>query len=185
MAQIFVQVNGSKATPMEVNLTDDKVEDVMRQIQEDKDVYVTMHGKVLRRNENLKSCGVSDGCTIQVMSKMRGGGRRKDKKKSKAEKKQAARTRTVEHKFAEEVAIQGCDRDTVVRMIEENEENRNVMVQMLEENDDDRKMIESMSEGSDAEMERQLQNVRTACREVLGWNRRTSRGDATRTQMGG
>ena len=69
MAQIFVKVNGSKATPMEVNLTDDKVEDVMRQIQEDKDVYVTMHGKVLRRNEKLKSCGVSDGCTIQVMSK--------------------------------------------------------------------------------------------------------------------
>ena len=68
------------------------------------------------------------------------------------------------------VAIQGCDRDTVVRMIEENEENRKVMVQMLEENDDDRKMIESMSEGSDAEMEQQLQNFRTACREVLGWN---------------
>ena len=101
---------------------------------------------------------------------MRGGGRRKDKKKSKAEKKQAARTRTVEQKFAEEVAIQGCDRETVVRMIEENEENRKVMVQMLEENDDDRKMIESMSEGSDAEMEQQLQNFRTACREVLEWN---------------
>ena len=45
MVQIFVKVNGSKATPMEVNLTDDKVEDVMRQIQKDEDVYVTMHGK--------------------------------------------------------------------------------------------------------------------------------------------
>ena len=49
MAQIFVKVNGSKATPMDVNLTDDKVEDVMRQIQKDEDVYVTMQGKVLRR----------------------------------------------------------------------------------------------------------------------------------------
>ena len=29
IAQIFVKVNGSKATPMKVNLTDDKVEDVM------------------------------------------------------------------------------------------------------------------------------------------------------------
>ena len=29
MAQIFVKVNGSKATPMDVNLTDDKVEDVI------------------------------------------------------------------------------------------------------------------------------------------------------------
>ena len=27
MIQIFVKVNGSKATPMEVNLTDDRVED--------------------------------------------------------------------------------------------------------------------------------------------------------------
>ena len=30
MVQIFVRVNGSKATPMDVNLTDDKVEDVIR-----------------------------------------------------------------------------------------------------------------------------------------------------------
>ena len=30
--QIFVKVDGSKVTPMEVSLTDDKVEDVMRQI---------------------------------------------------------------------------------------------------------------------------------------------------------
>ena len=65
MIQIFVKVDGSKVTPMEVSLTDGKVEDVMRQIQKDEDVYVTMHGKALRRNEKLKSCGVSDGCTIQ------------------------------------------------------------------------------------------------------------------------
>ena len=71
MVQIFVKANGSKATPMEVNLTDDKVEDMMRQIQRDEDVYVTLNGKVLRRNEKLKSCGVSDGCTIQVTSRMR------------------------------------------------------------------------------------------------------------------
>ena len=47
MVQIFVRVNGSKATPMEKNLTDDKVEDVMRRIQNDEDAYVTMHGRVL------------------------------------------------------------------------------------------------------------------------------------------
>ena len=79
MVQIFVKVNGSKATPMEVNLTDDKVEDVMRRIQKDEDVYVTMHGKALRRNEKLKSCEVIDGCTIQVTDRLRGGGRHKDK----------------------------------------------------------------------------------------------------------
>ena len=72
---------------MEVNLTDDKVEDVMRRIPKDEDAYVTMHGKVLKRSEKLKSCEVTDGCTIQVMSRMRGGGKHKDKK-SKVEKKQ-------------------------------------------------------------------------------------------------
>ena len=51
---------------MEVGLTDDKVEDVMRQIQKDEDVYVTMHGRVLRRSEKLRRCGVTDGCSIQV-----------------------------------------------------------------------------------------------------------------------
>ena len=97
MAQIFVKVNGSKVTPMEVNLTDDKVEDVMRQIQKDEDVYVTMNGKVLRRDEKLKSCGVSDGCTIQVTSRMRGGGRHKDKKGQK-ERKRAAKPKGPEQK---------------------------------------------------------------------------------------
>ena len=62
MVQIFVKVNGSKTSPMEVSLTDDRVEDVMRRIQKGEDVYVTMHGKVLRRDEKLKSCEVTDGC---------------------------------------------------------------------------------------------------------------------------
>ena len=39
--QIFVKVDGPKVTPMEVTLTDDKVEDVMRRIQKDEDAYVT------------------------------------------------------------------------------------------------------------------------------------------------
>ena len=33
-----MKVNGSKATPMEVGLTDDKVEDVVRQVQKHEDV---------------------------------------------------------------------------------------------------------------------------------------------------
>ena len=87
--QIFVKINGSKATPMEVSLSDDKVEDVLRQVQIDEDVYVTMHGRMLKTGEKLKSCGVTDGCTIQVTSRMRGGGKHKDKK-SKGEKKLVA-----------------------------------------------------------------------------------------------
>ena len=73
MIQIFVKVDEAKVTPIEVSLTDGTVEDVMRQIQRDEDVHVTLHGRVLSRNEKLNSCGVTDGCTIQVMSRMRGG----------------------------------------------------------------------------------------------------------------
>ena len=53
-----------------------------------------MQGKVLRRDEKLKNCGVSDGCAIQVTSRMRGGGKHKDKK-SKVEKKQVTRQEPV------------------------------------------------------------------------------------------
>ena len=70
--QIFVKMNGSTATPMEVNLTNDKVEDVLRQVQSDEDVYVTMHGRMLKRSERLRSYGVTNGCTIQVTSRLRG-----------------------------------------------------------------------------------------------------------------
>ena len=79
MIQIFVKVNESQAFPLEVS-TDDKVEGVMKRFQEDEDAHVTMQGKVLRTSEKLKSCGVADGCTIQVTSRMRGGGRHKEKK---------------------------------------------------------------------------------------------------------
>ena len=117
MAQIFVKVNGSKAIPMEVNLTDDKVEDVMRQIQKDEDVFVTMHGKVLRRDEKLNNCEVTDGCTIQVTSRLRGGGKHKDKKGQKKRKREV-KQEGAEQKLEEELkrdkgpVIQECDRDS-------------------------------------------------------------------------
>ena len=53
----------------------------MSRIQKDEDVYVTMHGRVLKRSERLKSCEVTDGCTIQVTDRLRGGGRHKEKKR--------------------------------------------------------------------------------------------------------
>ena len=117
--QIFVKVDGSKRTPMEVSLTDVKVEDVIRRIPNSEDVYVTMYGRTLKRSEKLNSCGVSDGCTIQVMSRMRVGGKHKEKK-SKTEKKQAESGQTLEQKFVEEVwcdkstAIRECDKDATV-----------------------------------------------------------------------
>ena len=68
------------------------------------DVNATCEGRMQRKDDELRSCGVSDGCTIQVTSRMRGGGRHKDKK-SKEEKKQVTRQEQVSN---EGPAIQGC-----------------------------------------------------------------------------
>ena len=46
-----MKVDEAKVTPMEVSLADDKVEDVMRQIQKDEDVYVTMHGSAEKKRK--------------------------------------------------------------------------------------------------------------------------------------
>ena len=44
---------------------------------------------VLRWNDELRSSGVDDGCTVQIMNMMRGGGKHRNKKNI-AEKKTAA-----------------------------------------------------------------------------------------------
>ena len=182
MIQIYVKVDGGKVIPTEVNLTDDKVEDVMRQFLSSEDMYVTMQGRVLKRNEKLKSCGVTDGCTIQVMSRIQGGGRHKDKKR-----KESAKTERTEHRvdqkddgvesvamdsaqpmgerpeqrWADEVrrdktpVMRECDKDTVIRMIEQNEVYR--------------KIVEGMSGGNDFEVEWMVQEYLRISRETLGW----------------
>ena len=96
-------------------------------------VYVTHEGRVIRRSDELRSSRVRDGSTDQVLSRMFGGGRDKDKK-SKAEKKEAPNSRKpeslqgqLELKGAAELmsdegpAIQESDRVTVLRRIVENE----------------------------------------------------------------
>ena len=81
----------------------------------------------------------------QVASRMRGGGKHKDKK-STAEKKQAASPQRSEQKSYEEpksntgLAIKGCDKEAMIRLMEENEDNR--------------KINGSMSDGSDVQMDR-------------------------------
>ena len=105
MVQIFVKVNGSKVTPMEVNMTDDKVEDIMRQVQKDEDVYVTMQGNVLKTSEKLKRCGVTEGCTIQVTSRMRGGGKHREKK-SKIEKERSGSPKKIEQAQGQKTEVE-------------------------------------------------------------------------------
>ena len=85
--QIFVKMDGGKTSAMETEMND-KVDDILKKIPiSDQDVYVTSVGRILRRSDKLKSCEVRDGSTVEVTSRMRGGGRHKDKK-SKSEKKQ-------------------------------------------------------------------------------------------------
>ena len=121
----------------------DKVEDVMRQIQKDEDVYVTMHGKVLRRDEKLKSCEVTDGCTIQVTSRLRGGGKHKDKR-SKADTKQGMDKSGQKDQQVESL-IDKCQEATQAQ--------KDVMIQLFEENDAYRKMITMIPEAEDEEHE--------------------------------
>ena len=143
MVQIFVKVNGSKATPMDVNLTDDKVEHVIRRTQNDEDVYVTMHGRVLKRGEKLKSYEVTDGCTIQVTSRLRGGGKHKDKK-SKADTK-----RNVEDSGKKDQQV-GSMSDKCQEMTKDQ---KDALIQTIERNEGYRKLITTISQAENWEHE--------------------------------
>ena len=63
-----------------------------------------------KRGEELRSCGVKDGSAVQVASRVRGGGKHKDKK-SKTEKKQAAGPKKSEF-FTRTAGAEGYSRDS-------------------------------------------------------------------------
>ena len=78
MVQIFVKVDGGKTSMMEIKMSD-KVDDIVKKIPiSDQDVYVTSEGRVLRGGDELRKCGVRDGCTVEVMRRLRGGGRHRE-----------------------------------------------------------------------------------------------------------
>ena len=88
--QIFVKVDGGKTSVVEMEMSD-KVDDIVKKIPiSDQDVYVTSGGRFLRGSDKMKNCGVRDGSTMQVISRMRGGGKHKDKKGKEEKKKQVA-----------------------------------------------------------------------------------------------
>ena len=80
MIQIFVKVDGGKTSTMEIEMSD-KVDDIVKKIPiSERDVYVTSGGRTLRRSDKRESCEVRDGSTVEVTSRMRGGGKHKEKK---------------------------------------------------------------------------------------------------------
>ena len=99
---------------------------------------------VLRINEKLESSGVTDGCTIQVTSRMRGGGQHKDE----VEKTQVTRQEPVR---SEGPAILDSEREAVIRMLEETEEYPKIVGDVLG--------------GSDIEVGRKMQHWVTALQE--------------------
>ena len=62
---------GPRTITMEV-APRDKVRAMMRRIPSGGDVYVTNGGRVPRRSDELRSCGVAVGSAVQVSSKIRG-----------------------------------------------------------------------------------------------------------------
>ena len=145
MIQIYVKVNGGKVIPTEVNLTDDKVEDVMRQVPSSDDMYVTLHGRVLKRSDKLKSCEVTDGCT----SKNKAAGERKKKSPKKVEQND----QSTEEKNLPKV-------DTIAEMLERG--SRTGVGGWSAE------MIQGMMEMEDEQMEKMLRMFRSNFTEELG-----------------
>ena len=108
----------------------------MRRIQNDEDVYVTMHGRVLKRREKLKSCEVTDGCTIQVTSRLRGGGRPKIKRSMMETK------RNVDESGKKDQQV-GSMSD---RCQEMTQAQKDVLIQTIERNEGYRRLITTISE---------------------------------------
>ena len=80
---------------------EDKVQKILHAVSgSDQDVYAMCEGRMRKMDDEMKSCRVRDGSTIQIMSRVRGGGQHKDKK-SKAEKEQAASGKALEQKFVD------------------------------------------------------------------------------------
>ena len=145
MFQIFVKVDGGKTSTMEVKMRD-RVDDIVKR----QDVYVTSGGRTLRRSDKLESCEVRDGSTVEITSRMRGGGRHKDKK-SKVEKKQGMKQEPLKN---EGPAILESEKEAVIRMLEETEEYR--------------KIVDDVSGGSDVDMEWKMRYWASKLRERPG-----------------
>ena len=140
LVQIFVKVDGMKTVAMEVS-PEDKVQKILNTVgKSDWDVYVMSGGRILRGSDKLKSGEVCDGSTVEVTSRMRGGGKHKDKK-SKAEK-QAASAKTPEQM------------DEARKWFEEHQEYL--------------KILDCTSEETEEEVQQKVQNY-LACMQKVSW----------------
>ena len=77
--------------------------------------------RVLRGNDVIGKCGVEDGSTVNVMERLRGGGRHQNKKnQSGAQKKRDTHPEEGETQAAQEIFIPECEKEKVVQQFKEN-----------------------------------------------------------------
>ena len=104
--QIFVKVDGMKTVAMEVS-PEDKVHKILNTVSgSDRDVYVTSGGRNLRGSDKLKSFGVRDGSTVEVNSRMRGGGGKHREKKSMIEKERSGSPKKIEQAQGQKAEVE-------------------------------------------------------------------------------
>ena len=103
----------------------------------------------------MRSRGVSDGSTVEVMSRMRGEGRHSDKK-YKAKKKQAVSQVRLERKCDEE---RERERAPAIQQSKEEEKKQVTsaeVIQMMEKHEEYQKMIMSVAGGGETDAEKKL-----------------------------
>ena len=106
VVQIFVKVDGMKMVAMEVS-PEDKVQKILNTVSGiERDVYVTSGGRILRGSDKLKNFEVRDGSTVEVTSRMRGGGGKHREKKSKIEKEWSGSPKKIEQAHGQKVEVQ-------------------------------------------------------------------------------
>ena len=176
VVQIFVKVDGTKTVLREVS-PEDKVQKILNDRSgSDQDVYAMCEGRMLRQDDAMTSCGVRDESTIQIMSRMRGGGKHKDKKSKEKHGK------TLEQKFVEEVrsdegpAIRECGKDATVTRQESmsdvsqetQERDEDKMIHLLDE-DSMKSWVEYWSKESDNEVGQKMENWMSALQGLKKW----------------
>ena len=107
-------------------------------------MYATIRGRVLRRSEALRSCGVVDGSTDQVTIRMLKGQEGQDGEETRKSEPMRGK---VEQKGAEHSEI---DRSPVIQ--------EDAVIQHLETTAEHWKIIGCVSDGSERETEQKVRN---------------------------
>ena len=135
----------------------DKIDDIVRRSVGcgKQCVHAICEGRMLRKNDEMKSCGVRDGSTVKIASRLRGGGKHKDNK-SKSKKKQAANPKKSE--LSQRQQEENCEEEPKSDSGSTTQEiDKETVILMMEENEGIRKIIECVGEGSDGELEDKIQ----------------------------